>query len=89
MSSSIISTQPETCQQPARDAQRDAPDAALALERARRETRLERARQCRAQAWSILFFVDACDDERTIAAWLAERETLLREAERLEKGCES
>lgn len=61
-------------------------DAAAALRAARADARAARARQCRAQAWSIMFFVDACDDERAVAAWLAERAALIEEAERLEGG---
>lgn len=76
MSSSIVSPTPIECQT----------DAAAALRAARADARAARARQCRAQAWSIMFFVDACDDEAQVAAWLAERAALIEEAERLEGG---
>lgn len=61
-------------------------DAAATLREARADALRARARQCRAQAWGITFIIDACDDERTVAAWLAERDALIREAERLEGG---
>jgi squalene cyclase len=82
-------TLPQTqlqAQQPARDAQRDAPDAARLLDEARAAVRAERARQCRAQAWGIAFIIDACDDADTAAAWLAERAALLATADALETG---
>lgn len=48
-----------------------------------------RVRQMRDRAWGITFIIDVCEDETIVSQWLAERDALIREAERLEKGCES
>jgi hypothetical protein len=66
----------------------DAPDgdANAQLRAARSAVRAERARQMRNRAWAIEFWLEACDDEKQVAAWLAERDALLEAADALDAG---